>query len=169
MKKCLFLLFLIALLFCTGCGKDENNYAAPVNFYYIHNEIPFGAESSVIVATKRESKGYENDYVYLVEQYLNGPTTYDCISPFPAGTMLEEMNWDQNRVQIVLSPHIATLSGPDLTVACACLTKTVTELTGISTVQIRTSNGLLNGSEVLSLTSDSFLYWDEAGPSDSVD
>lgn len=168
MKK-YFLTLLVVLLVLSGCTAGNIRYDDPVKFYYIQNEVEYGTQSGVIKETTREAKGHRNDYTYLINQYLNGPISYDCISPFPAGTALEELSWDQNRVQIILSPHIATLSGADLIVACACLTKTVADITGIQTVQIRAQGSLLNGEEVLVLSTDSFDYWDQSGASDSFD
>ena len=164
-------LFVIAvlLLFLSGCASDNTKLDAPVKFYYICNELEFGTQSGVIKETTREAKGHRDDYSYLISQYLNGPITYDCISPFPAGTALKELHWDQNRVQIVLSPEITTLSGVDLIVACACLTKTAAEIIGVNTVQIRSSSGLINGEEVLTFNADSFLYLDQATPAYKFD
>lgn len=164
--KFIFILLSLALLI-TGCNQSHPTSANSVRYYYVNHEVEFGTESGIIVPTVREIEGRSDDYFYLVSQYLNGPTSYDCISPFPAGTALEELNWDQNRVQIVLSPQITTLSGLDLMVACACLTKTVAELTGINTVQMRSSGGLLNGEQTITLTSDSFMLWDQSTPRNS--
>lgn len=161
MKYQYFSLLLILLLIFPGCSQSVSNTASTITFYYVHNELEFGSENGVMKATVREYAGHEDDYFDIISQYLNGPTSYDCISPFPAGTMLEELNWDQNRVQVVLTPHITTLSGSDLIIACACLTRTIAEITGINTVQIRSSSGLLNGEEILTLTAESFLYCDD--------
>lgn len=168
MKYKIVLILLSLALLITGCNKSHTTATNSVRYYYINHEVEFGSESGIIVPTVREIEGSADDYFNLVSQYLNGPTSYDCISPFPAGTTLEELNWDQNRVQIVLSPQITTLSGLDLMVACACLTKTVTELTGINTVQIRSSGGLLNGEQVITLNSDSFMLSDQSTPHNAV-
>lgn len=158
---------IILLLFLTGCASDST-VDVPVKFFYIHNELEFGTESGVIKETTREAKGHRDDYSYLISRYLEGPITYDCISPFPAGTTLKELNWNQNRVQIVLSPEITTLSGVDLIVACACLTRTVAGIIGVDTVQIRSSSGLINGEEMLTFHADSFLYLDQTTPAYKV-
>ena len=165
-KYILFLLVFILLL--SGCGNADADTSNTVCYYYMHNEVNLGADAKIIVPTTRETDINKDDYFSIIGQYLNGPTSYDCISPFPAGTTLEELNWDQNRVQIMLSPHITTLSGIDLIVACACLTKTVTELTNINTVQIRSSSGLLNGEQALILTNESFMFLDQMTPYNSV-
>jgi len=160
---------LILLLFLSGCTSEYAMIDVPVKFYYVYNQVEFGTESGVIKETVREAKGHRDDYAYLINQYLNGPITYDCISPFPAGTTLKELNWDQNRVQIVLSPEITTISGMDLIIACACLTRTTADIFGVNTVQIRASSGLLNGEEMLTFQTESFRYLDQATPDYRVD
>lgn len=159
-----FLILLIFLLFLTGCGTDNDRITVPVSFYYIQNEVDFGTTAVIIKETTREASGHAEDYDYLISQYLNGPISYDCVSPFPAGTTLKELHWDQNRVQIVLSPEITTLSGVDLILACGCLTKTVSQMIGVDTVQIRSSSGLINGEKIMTFHADDFLYLDQSTP-----
>ena len=167
MKLKFLLLFFSAALLLSACSTDTTDYKSPVTFYYILNDPEIGTAEGVIKATTREADGHRDDYAHLIALYLNGPITYDCVSPFPAGTTLEELHWDQNRVQVILSPQITTLNGVNLTIACACLTRTVADITGIDTVQVRSSVGLLNGEQVLTFTTDSFLYQDSAAPSNS--
>lgn len=155
---CYLLIITCMILFCS-CGLNIKSVHNPVTFYYKSPETKFGAQSSLVVGEIRESKGHTQDYQYLIEQYLNGPRTYDCISPFPAGTMLEELSVETTKAYITLTPHITTLSGSELMFACACLTKTVLEMTGVRSVQINSSNGTLNGMESITLTADSFVYW----------
>lgn len=156
---CIFLSFALLLVF-SGCTNESQKIIKPVNFYYRTTPVTYGADASVITAEVREAYGNSSNYQYLIEQYLNGPKTYDCISPFPAGITLEEFSLSGNRVQILLSPHMAVLSGSELMVACACLAKTVIEMTGVDTVQISAENSLLNNEEVITLNTDSFAYWD---------
>lgn len=155
------LLIIILLFFLCSCGLENEPVNNPVTYYYRSTKTKYGTQSNLIIGETREAKGHTNDYQYLIEQYLNGPRTYDSISPFPAGTMLEELSVDTTKAYIVLSPHIAILSGSELIVACACLTKTVLEMTGVRSVQISTTNGTLNGMESITLTADSFANWDE--------
>lgn len=151
-------LILLHLILLGSCGNNNKPADEPVNFYYRTPETEFGTQDTLIIAQIREAKGHSQDYHYLISQYLNGPTTYDCISPFPGGTTLEELDVDKVKARIVLSPHIATLSGSELMLACACMTKTVLEMTGVDAVQISTSKGTLNGKEFITLTADSFAY-----------
>ena len=153
-------LLLSILLLASACDAVKNNLQSTVTYYYRTTETDYSTSSGMITAEVREIKGHADDYSKLIEQYLNGPKSYDCISPFPAGTALEEFNIDSNAVQLVLSPHMTTLSGAELTFACACITKTVIGLTGVRSVQISTTSGTLNGSDSITMTEDSFLLWD---------
>lgn len=154
---CCFLVFIYLFSF-SSCGYKNEPAEVPINYYYRVPETEFGEQATLIVPEIREAKGHKQDYRYLIEQYLNGPQTYDCISPFPGGTTLEELDADTSKVYIVLSPHIGTLSGHELMLAFACLTKTVLEMTGAHTIQISTSSGTLNGKDSITFTADSFSY-----------
>lgn len=161
MKKIICLLLaLVAVFTLFGCKNKTSEIKQPVKYYYRTVPTQYGSDASIITAEVRESFGYTNDYQYLIGQYLNGPKTYDCISPFPAGTTTEEFTMSGNKVEIMLSTHMSILSGSELMLACACLTKTVCEMTGVTTVQISSDGGMLNNEESITLTADSFTYLD---------
>jgi germination protein M len=160
MKKaiCMFLSFVLIFVLC-GCNNHDN-IAFPVKFYYRTVPVSYGTNASIITAEVRDASEFRGNYTELIELYLNGPKQYSCISPFPAGTTLEEISLSGNKMQILLSPHMAVLSGSELMVACACLSRTIIELTGVSTVQISSENSLLNNQEFITVTSNSFAYLD---------
>lgn len=161
MKRLVIFLLITASLLCLcSCGSKTVEVIEPVNFYYRTVPTEYGADASIIAAEVREAHGYTNNYRYLIEQYLNGPKTYDCISPFPAGTTMEEFSMSGSKAQIMLSTHMSLLSGSELMLACACLTRTVCELTGVKAVQISSEGGMLNNEASITLTTDSFTYFD---------
>lgn len=163
MKQSISVMIILCLLFSlSSCTVDQSGTSESVTYYYRTVEVEFGSQSGVIAAEIRHVKRHTDDYPYLVEQYLNGPVSDKCISPFPAGITFEELNVDDKEVQIMLSSHLALLSGAELMTACACLAKTLLELTGARTIQISADNGLLNGTEVITLTEDDFVYWDDS-------
>lgn len=162
MKRILcILLALIIMLPLSACGDNRKELRAPVNFYYRTREVEIGSEAGVISAEQRESFGHSDDYVYLTEIYLNGPTSGKCISPFPAGTTLEYLDFTQDKVLVELSSHISLLSGAELTIACVCLTKTLSELTGMKSVQITSKGDLLDGKESLTFSVNDFQLEDD--------
>lgn len=155
------LIFCLMMALCS-CVASEKASGNSIVFYYRSSEINYGSQVAVIAGEVRSIAVPPDDYRALVEEYLNGPISKECVSPFPAGITLEALNIDNNKVQIILSPHLALLSGGELTTACACLANTLLEMTGVRSVQISADNGLLNGSEVITFTADSFVYWDDS-------
>lgn len=151
---------IVLLILMTGCEQPDTTAANTVLFYYIHNEFAYGTESGVIASTALTQKYDENDYQVLLEKYLNGPTDYKSTSPFPAGITLVDFQIVGDKAQVVLSPHMGMLSGSSRTVAFACLTRTVIEMTGVSAVQIGIENQQINGSDFITLTLNSFSFWD---------
>lgn len=162
MKKAVCILICLVMLFLmTGCGHADMQSATAVNFYYIHNELKYGTESGVIAPTVVNVQYDENDYQLLLEKYLNGPTNYELISPVPAGITLVDFQIVGEKALLVLSPHMGTLTGSSMTVALACLTRTVIEMTGMNAVQISIENQQINGADIITLTLNSFSLWDD--------
>ena len=158
-KVTLFLLVFTLLAVLSACQKDIVAVKNPVTYYYKTTNTDYNATSGMVASEVRDATGHNNEYPYLIEQYLNGPRSSDCVSPFPAGTTLEEFELDTNKAMVKLSPHISTLSGANLMFACVCLTKTVSEMTGARSVQIAIVDGTINGNSTVTLTPDSFVLW----------
>lgn len=158
--KRLIILLLSVMMLLTGCTSTKN-ISRTVQFYYIHNEIEFGSKSGVIASNTVQIKYKNEDNLQILNRYFNGPTNYECISPFPAGITLIDFETTQDTARLTLSPHMSMLSGIDFTVACACLTRTVIELTGVQTVHLSIQDNLIDGQESIRLTMSSFTYWDD--------
>lgn len=150
-------LILSCLLSLSACKPDAENIRNPVNYYYQTADTDYTSVNGMIATEVREASGHIEEYAYLIEQYLNGPRNTECISPFPAGIALEEFELETNKAVLTLSPHITTLSGAELMFACVCLTKTVSEMTGVRSVQIATVDGTINGNSTITLTPNSFV------------
>lgn len=161
---CLIITIISLLL---GCDASRENLGESVVFYYIRNEIEYGSVSGVITPTAISATTEQNNFESLLKLYFNGPTNYACISPFAAGTTMTEFSVDGNKAQILLSPHMATLQDSAMTVALACLTRTVVEMTGVTTVQIRIQNNKIYGEDSITLSPNNFTYFDEVTPEDA--
>ena len=162
MKKALCLLLALVLLISFfGCGQSTADPRTPVTFYYRTREFGVQKGEKVISGEAREAFGHREDYDYLIEMYLRGPITENCISPFPAGTTLEQLDLLTDTVLVELSSHISLISGAELTIACICLSKTICQMTGMKTVRISAKNDLLDGQEYLTITEDDFLLLDD--------
>ena len=164
MRKLLcILLAIFSLLGIAGCG-----YSAPIPensivVYYKTDKPEYGAEDGLIAATYMDSVGRENDYLYLLNQYLRSTPGEGFSVTFPSGVSLNSFRLEALTAKVVLNSQIAGYSGMDLTVALTCLTKTIMSLTGCHEVIISASGTLINGESFITLNQDSFLLMDNSG------
>lgn len=161
MKKIISIsLALLLLLSLWGCGNSHDSIAVPAEFYYRNATASYNSDSAVICGETRESSGH--DLTDIVNIYLQGPITPNCLSPFPAGVTVVSVDQRDDRLYIVLSSPFDTLSGIDLTLACACLSKTMMELTQCNAVEISVPNASLNGKSSIIIDEQSLLLLDSS-------
>ena len=160
MRKLLSLLLCLALLLpIMGCSQEESP-EKPVNFYYRRAEIGYTDDMGVISREQRESAGYEEDVRQLLSVYFDGPVSTELQQLFPEDLAVISLHYAGNTAKITLSYHLGQLHGIDLTVACACLTMTVIELTGVDSVQIFAAGTLLDEYQSITMDKDCFLLLD---------
>lgn len=164
MKKELCLLLCVTILLISGCKQRQTRITEDVVFYYMQNNQYYGSTTGVVASTVVEIPKEEFNYKNVLDVYIKGPTNYDCISPFPAGTTIEILEINRDKALLVLSPHFTTISNSSLTVALACLSRTVIELTGVKIVQIQIVDNLICGKRSITLTKDNFIYYDSVQP-----
>ncbi len=132
--------FAIVLIFCLllpllGCTNSNDG----VLFYYPRKEIVYGQEDGVIASESRDVSGHEDEIAYLLILYLEGPHNQELKSPFPAGTMLEGVDIQEDHLSIILSREFDTLQGMNHTIACSCIAYTCFANTEYASVSIRSS------------------------------
>lgn len=159
MKKAICLILVIFLL--CGCGKDKSEIKTPVNFYYTNTEIHYNSLNGVLSAEVRDGTGYKENLVGLLDLYFAGPLSDEFISPFPAGTITMSIFREGAQLNVELSNEFAELEGLDLTIACACLTKTAAELTGCEVVRIYATDNALDGNPSITMSASDLLMLDE--------
>lgn len=150
--------FLLTSLF--GCKQTGSvrEPKEPVNFYYCNRADEHSHTEALISPELREALGHTNDHEYLLSLYLNGPLSYQYVSPFPRGVALHAFSFDNGVADITLSNQITQLTDFDATLAFACLTLTVKDLTGADSITIRAKDGLINDSASITLSPDLFAY-----------
>lgn len=158
MKRFLSMIFL-CLLLLYGCGKQEKQLTKPANFYYIRNEFQYHETYGAIAPEVRESCNC-GDLAQLVSTFISGPQSDDLRSPFPLGTRVIRVTSAEDTIYVEMNAVYATLTGYELTVANACLTKTLLDCTEASSVQISAENATLGGATHITMTADSLLLWD---------
>lgn len=156
MKRLIALLLSAALLlaFLTACAPEQEPPHSPVAYFYPtetiysghHDKPHFDHSTTVLRAEAGEAVGHEKDYLYLTNMYFHGPKDASLHNPFPKGLAVLEFRMTNNTVILELSSNYASLSGIDLTIASACIAKTLHAMTGCNRVQLSAYNAFLDGS-----------------------
>ena len=164
MKKfiCIFLL-LASLISLAGCAEDPEIPENAVTVFYRRNAVTYGSSDGVIAAGHLDASGHENDYFYLINQYLKTQPAPEFASTFPLGLTLVSFQLEALTAKVVVSNRMAAFSGLDLTIACVCLTETVMSLTGCQEVIISAESTTLGGQNFITLSKDSYLLLDSSG------
>lgn len=138
-------LILTLCLVLTGCATTPNRTV--LNFYYCADQLDFGPEDTVVRSETRKETLDHLAYSDIIESYLEGPVSSNLRTPFPEETALISITIEQQTANVVLNNAFAQLTGIDLTIACACLSLTVGEITGCAKVQISAQNALVDNRE----------------------
>jgi len=160
MKQIITIILALLLLLLTGCRSEEQELVSPVSYYYLSEPVTALPEQDIIVAEQRETVQFagSNTMKPLLDDYLSGPVAINYQSPFPRDTTIQEIKFAEHTVSVILSEEFAKLSGINLSVACACLTKTLMELTGVTVVTISVSETTLDGKEAITMYADQLHF-----------
>lgn len=164
MKK-IFRIILPAILVLTllGCNNKQDDIAVPVEVYYRNTAEIYNDEESVITSEIWDFEGYENNLEGFLNLYLQGPATEECISPFSTSVQVVDLQSTKDRLCITMNDSYEELTGLDLTIASACIAKTIMGLTGCDAVEITCLN---TGSSVI-IDQETLLLLDDSTPSQS--
>ncbi len=167
MKRC-FSAIVCLLLLMSGCSTPPSEAIEnPVRFYYLKNTISYDDADGVIAVEIRDSEELPEDLASLTALYLAGPSDNQLVSPFPEGITLKSFSLEENKVFVTLSNNFTVLDNFSLTVACACITKTLLELTPGTTVEIRVEAGAIRDDELsILMDAESLVLFDNASGTD---
>lgn len=163
MKRTILLFLVLGTLFCAfGCDRKDE-IESPVNFYYFTDPVNYNVATGVISAEIRDQSGHR-DLLSLLNLYVKGPVTSGFRSPFPAGIQVLKIDCQPSSTVVRMNDAFAALSGHNLTLACACISKTVMDLTGCTSVRIQTESLPLDANAYIEMTNRDFLFLDEYIP-----
>ena len=163
MKRIVSILLILALCLCfPACSRKTERIQEPVSFYYLRAELTYGGDDSVICPQQAESAGHEKDLVWLLNSYFQMTPAEGLINPFPSGTKLVSVTIEESTANVVVSDVFCLNHDMDLTIACACITMTVMELTDVETVTVRTINTTLNGAQQIVMNKSCLLLIDNS-------
>jgi len=164
-----YLCLIISLILLTGlcsCNKSADNYDEPASFYYISNPITYFSEDSVFSFEIRETAGYRQNTLDILNAYLKGPVSDGLVSPFPDGCAALSLEWEDNTISITMNHVFAALTGIDLSIACGGVAMTLISLTGCESVKIQAEGGFIDGVNAIVLSSDNLYIFDDAATSE---
>lgn len=162
MRRIACLFFTVILLFSLcACSRNESHVQKPADFFYCTAAISYDSETGVIAAEVRETESLGDDLTSVLNLYLLGPQSDQLRSPFPDGSCVERLMQKETEVTLIMSQPFAQQTGIELTLACACLSKTVFSLADVQTLTIRGGDTNLDGNGHITLTRDSLLLLDE--------
>lgn len=155
--KRLFCILLILTLFLCGCSKEEETV-----FYYRPSDYLSESQNSLLVPEIRTVTGYTDNLPFLISLYLSGPTDPELISPFPVGTKLHYTTTEPPHITVHLQELPESMTDAEYSLACACLSMTVAELTGAETVTV------VCGNRSVTIKPTMLILYDEPTPSATI-
>ena len=160
MKQFLAVIMSIFLLITTASCSNTQRTGKAHQFYYRTQRIDHGVEAGIITSETRYL-AEDDQLMDIISVYLGGPVSENLVSPFPADLRVINLRLGAEKVELVLSDHIATQSGIELTATCACIQRTLSGLTGINTVHISAENEEINNQDIIVLKTGSIILIDE--------
>ena len=160
MKRLLILLLCSAFLLW-GCGTGEPKLEDPVTVYYPRTEYIFGQSDSVIASGSMEAEGIKTDLTALLNAYLQGPGPEGLRNPFPADSRVMQLQLEDTVLTLNMNDGFSTLTGAELTLACACLAKTALSLSAAQTVQITLDSDLPDTRRIITMDAKNLLLMDD--------
>lgn len=155
--KRLFPLLLALILPFSGCGLFTERLKEPVTFYYVRSG--YASDMSQVIGTEqRDASGHRSDLSYMLALYLIGPSQEGLASPLPRGTQIYTAEVQSDGVHLKLSDTENTMTDAEFSLACACLSLTSMDLTGVARVTI------LSGSRTVTMSRENLALYDSGTP-----
>lgn len=149
MKRRMILLILPVLLLLSACQlpwQRQEETARTMDFYYLAAQSgSYGSTNSALAAEtwvlEKNADGPEK----ILRAYLRGPRQTGTASPFPSGLTGVVRSLEDSLLTVEVSGDWSQLTGTRLELARACLTLTMTQLSGVEQVLICLSGGKEDG------------------------
>ena len=159
MKRILCVLLLILLL--SGCSQPQEEppkQTEAVDFYY--SGVLGEFSSAAVLPESRNLETTKLTLEELIDLYLKGPVSEGLRSPFPAGTVLEDLYMKDQVAYLTFNDAYAELTGIGLTLANACMVYTLTQFPDVDGVCLRTTGAMLTEQMSTVMTRSNFLLED---------
>lgn len=152
MKRLICLTLCLCMAFSLAACEGSAQLRSPGNFYYYRTETLYSGTDGVIAPEQRELGGIKEDLGEVLDLYCLGPESRELESVLPQGTYVEAYSLENGVLTLQFDASLAALSGIELSIAAACITRTFLELTGADTIVLTAGGALLNGETAMTLT-----------------
>ena len=160
MKRIISLILIVCLLIpLAGCGGNASQF--PVTFYYRRTETAYGTDNGIIAPELRDIRT-EGHLVSVLSVYLEGPNSKDLESPFPRDTEILYWSLQQDTLRVTMNETFGDMSGVELTIACACLAKTIFGISEVDQILIQAENTTLGGEPFLTFSRTNVNLYDDS-------
>ena len=141
MRRIISFILIVVMLFCLfGCShSNKTEMVKPVAVYYCQKDVDYN--SGIIVADKMDYNDWNGRMLAFLNFYISAPVKESMDSPFPAGANINAIEYRNDTLRVQLNALFSRLSASELTVACACITLTLFELTDAYAVSFSYHNG----------------------------
>lgn len=159
MKRILALLLCAALLLTLpGCTSGSGTVTG--TFYYRRAVTEFGVTDGIITGENRTIPGTMTDTDALLHAYFSGPESDGLIAPFPRDSAVLDWTMEDGTIILTMNDSFGALSGVELSIACACICKTLTGLLPVTQVRLQLADVPLGGEKYLLLSAGDIRLYD---------
>ena len=149
------LIAVVLLLLLCGCAASPSFDSKVTLYYPAAGDAAYG---QLLAEYPFEGSGKTAEQVLSAYFSLRDDAVF---TPFPANISICSLKLKEDHATLVLSDEFASINGIDLTMACVAITKTVSALTGATTVTIGCNTVQLDGEQSLTFSESSFVWADE--------
>ena len=158
----------ISVLFCCvillqmlcSCGRTNEEFQEPVNFYYCKKEVSYNSEQAVIQSETREGYGFHDNVVALMYAYFMGPESPELESGIPSDVYLVSCTIDGDIAHVVLNGQFAKVTGFKVSLTSSAILMTLHEFADVNELHLSAKGVQIDGQDVIILTMDDIILMD---------
>ncbi len=163
MKRFLSFICIAAALFCQfGCTNQAEKLKNPVDVFYCTSPIKYNSFEGVFAREQRDFAGWSGNLQGFLNEYVTGPTSNGLTSPFPLNGQILTLEHEGTAISLLLSIHFSKLSPNELTLACACLSMTLFQLSNADRVSFQI-DGANEDRTIITMTRENLCLMDAIG------
>ena len=160
MRQFLSFVCVVAALFCLfGCTNQAENFKDPVDVFYCTSPIKYNSLEGVFARERRDFAGWSGNLQGFLNEYVTGPKSNGLTSPFPLGALILTLEQEETAISLLLNIHFSRLSPNELTLACACLSLTLFQLTNAESVSFQI-DGASEDRAIITMTRENLSLMD---------